>query len=237
MRKKELPCNAKEPPKACRQRRGKPSMKLMSIVGYDCIRRPAIWRELWAAFRVAPGGRPCTGRTRRRCRAARAVEASPSLLRLDAELEGHRDGALPVHGFASEFSAAADVREGRLDGVAMADRHPMLGGGAEEGARSACIPTVGREMHIPESVIEGEADPRKGDMVGATAPRRPVGSVTFLFNQALRIEAPGRPSASIRAARVRARRRSHRAPPSRPPARIPSARRFCRRTAHAGCAR
>jgi len=50
-----------------------------------------------------------------------AVDASPSLLRLDAELEDHRDRALPVHGSARELGAVADGRERRLDGVGRAD--------------------------------------------------------------------------------------------------------------------
>jgi len=57
----------------------------------------------------------------------------PSLLRLDAELEDRRDGALPAHGTAGELGAVADGRERRLGGVGRADRHPVRGSAAEEG--------------------------------------------------------------------------------------------------------
>jgi len=105
----------------------------MSIVGYGGIRRPAARRELRAGSRVAPSERPCTERTHRRWPVRVAIDAPPSLLRLGAEFEDHRDGALPVHSFAGELGAIADGRERRLDGVGRADRHLVRRRVVEEG--------------------------------------------------------------------------------------------------------
>jgi len=62
-----------------------------------------------------------------------SIDAPQSLLRLDAELEDHRDSALPGHDITGELGAVADGRQRQIDGVGRANQHLMHCQVVEEG--------------------------------------------------------------------------------------------------------